>query len=176
VSRRRINAVAAQGAPVALGTNSPTNTAISATFAPAANSGAHAANVIAALAAMAIPPGASTPNFAQIPPERALAIAQSLDHLAGEFRLLAGSSRGDLALLRQLEPCHDSMDATAETAAIEAQSLTLSTKEFANALGIHPRTAQRMRAAGEGPKAIRVRSKVLYRRRDVDHWLEGKRS
>jgi len=64
------------------------------------------------------------------------------------------------------------MDAAAETT---GQSLMLTKRQAASLLGVHVRTLDRMRAAGEGPKAIRVRGAVRYRGRDVDRWLEGKR-
>jgi predicted DNA-binding transcriptional regulator AlpA len=67
------------------------------------------------------------------------------------------------------------MDAAAEPAGIETQSLTLTTSGLANMLGVHPRTIQRMRTAGEGPKPIGVRGALRYRRKDVERWLEGRR-
>ena len=54
--------------------------------------------------------------------------------------------------------------------------LVITPAEFADMLGVHPRTVQRMRAGGQGPKPIRVRGAVRYRRRDVERWLEDKRS
>ena len=175
MSRRRINPVAARCAPDAAWTNIGVVPAKSTNLAPAANPGAHAANALAAVSAMAMLPGPVGGNLAQLPPERALAIAQALEQLAGEYRLLAGSSRGDLASLARAEPCHDSMDDDAEPAGIERQSLTLTTNGLANMLGVHPRTIQRMRAGGEGPRPIGVRGALRYRRKDVERGLEGKR-
>jgi hypothetical protein len=175
VSRHRINPVAAKGAPDAAWTNIGVVPAKSTNLAPAANPGAHAANALAAVSAMAMLPGPVGGNLAQLPPERALAIAQALEQLAGEYRLLAGSSRGDLASLARAEPCHDSMGNYPETVAPERDRLTLTTNGLANMLGVHPRTIQRMRTAGEGPKPIGVRGALRYRRKDVERWLEGKR-
>ena len=78
---------------------------------------------------------------------------------------LAETSRGGLASLDAVEPLQDQPD----------MKLVLTPAEFAAMIGVHPRTVQRMRAAGQGPKAICVRGAVRYRCRDVERWLEGKR-
>lgn len=89
--------------------------------------------------------------------------------LAAEF----GSSRDDLALLAKREAVMAPGKTGVETM---EKKLTLTRDETANLLGVHPRTLSRMRASNEGPKPIKIRGAVRYRRHDVERWLEGKRS
>jgi hypothetical protein len=53
----------------------------------------------------------------------------------------------------------------------------MDTQEAAAFIGISPRTLEGKRLDGSGPKYIKLgnskRSKVLYRRHDVEAWLEG---
>jgi hypothetical protein len=44
--------------------------------------------------------------------------------------------------------------------------------EYARYTRRSPRTAQRERAAGVGPEYIRLGARILYRRKDVDAWLD----
>ena len=38
-------------------------------------------------------------------------------------------------------------------------------------VGLSPRTLQRMRVTGEGPRYIKVRRRVIYDRLDLDDWV-----
>ena len=91
-------------------------------------------------------------------------LARDLRQFAESANELARSLEGALAPLAKPEQSQTDMP------------LVLTPAEFADLLGVHPRTVQRMRAAGQGPKPIRVRGAVRYRRRDAEAWLEGKRS
>ena len=50
----------------------------------------------------------------------------------------------------------------------------LGPEEAARYLGLSPRTLQRMRVTGEGPRYVKVRRRVIYDRLDLDDWA-GKR-
>jgi len=91
-------------------------------------------------------------------------LARDLHDLAARAELLARSLESAVAHLDQHEPSQTVVKPL------------LTPAEFADLIGVHTRTVQRMRAAGQGPKPIRVRGAVRYRRRDVEAWLEGKRS
>ena len=43
-------------------------------------------------------------------------------------------------------------------------------EEAARYLGLSPRTLQRMRVTGEGPRYVKVRRRVIYDRLDLDDW------
>jgi len=88
----------------------------------------------------------------------------------------AGSSPTHLALLAPLKAVMDQTDAPTTSMTSPHQKLTLTQAETAALLGVHPRTLQRLRAAGAGPKRITIGTAVRYRRQDVERWLEGKRS
>ena len=102
-------------------------------------------------------------------------LASQAQRLADLLAVSAGSSEGSLALLAGFEAVMATGHAPQHQMPTANKGLTLTQAETASMIGIHPRTLQRMRAAGEGPKVIRVRRKVLYRRRDVERYLEGKR-
>jgi len=95
--------------------------------------------------------------------EPLVALARDLHDLAARAEQLARSLESAVARLDQHEPSQTDMKPV------------LTPAEFAATIGVHVRTVQRMRAAGQGPKPIRVRGAVRYRRRDVEAWLEGKR-
>jgi len=115
--------------------------------------GAHAAPDLAAVAA----------SLASVSDQLASLARQVAELVAAG----AGTSGGGLAILAQREAVMDAMP---------AMKLVLSQAETAELLGVHARTLARMRAAGGGPRAIRVRGAIRYRRADVERWLEGKRS
>jgi excisionase family DNA binding protein len=94
----------------------------------------------------------------------AAALSSQAQRLSELLAADTGTSRGALASLDQPEQSQTEM------------KLVLTPAEFAALLGVHPRTLQRMRAAGEGPKPITIGKTLRYRRRDVERWLEGKRS
>ena len=48
----------------------------------------------------------------------------------------------------------------------------LTTEEAAEYVGTSPRTLERYRVTGEGPRFLKVGRKVLYRLADLDAWLE----
>ena len=50
----------------------------------------------------------------------------------------------------------------------------MTTTEAAEYVGLSPRTLERYRVTGEGPKFLKVGRRVLYRRSDLDGWLENK--
>ena len=41
-------------------------------------------------------------------------------------------------------------------------------------MGLSPRTLERYRVTGQGPLYLKVGRRVLYRRVDLDAWLENK--
>lgn len=51
----------------------------------------------------------------------------------------------------------------------------LSTSEAASALHVSPRTLIRWRGERAGPPWIKAGRKILYRRSDIDTWLEAHR-
>jgi excisionase family DNA binding protein len=54
----------------------------------------------------------------------------------------------------------------------ESENMTLS--ECAKYLRVSLRTVERLVAEGEAPRAIRVGRRIIFRRRDVDTWLESR--
>ena len=50
----------------------------------------------------------------------------------------------------------------------------LTTAEAAAYVGLSPRTLERYRVTGEGPTYLKVGRRVLYRRTDLDKWLDMK--
>jgi predicted DNA-binding transcriptional regulator AlpA len=46
----------------------------------------------------------------------------------------------------------------------------LTTKEAADEMRMSPRTLERMRLDGDGPKFVKVRRSVRYRRIDIESW------
>ncbi len=51
----------------------------------------------------------------------------------------------------------------------------LTEREFSDRYHVHPRTAQRWRASGEGPPFVRVGPRrVLYRLADCEAWAAGR--
>ena len=46
----------------------------------------------------------------------------------------------------------------------------LGQEEAAAYVGLSPRTLQRMRVTGEGPRYVKVRRRVVYDRFDLDDW------
>ncbi len=46
----------------------------------------------------------------------------------------------------------------------------LGPEEAAGYLGLSPKTLQRMRVTGEGPRYVKVRRRVIYDRLDLDEW------
>lgn len=93
--------------------------------------------------------------------------------LAEHLPVGAGTPGEALALLGQSEAVMDTDKTGMENTRTK---LTLTAAETGVLLGLHPRTLSRMRAEGEGPKPIKIRGSLRYRRRDVERWLEGKRS
>ena len=49
----------------------------------------------------------------------------------------------------------------------------MTTPEAATYVRRSPRTLERYRVTGEGPKFLKPDGRVLYRRGDLDDWLEG---
>ena len=49
----------------------------------------------------------------------------------------------------------------------------LTTEEAAEYLHLSPRTLERYRVTGEGPKYLKVGRRVFYRRGDLDRWLDS---
>ena len=49
----------------------------------------------------------------------------------------------------------------------------LTTTEAAAYVGLSPRTLERYRVIGDGPPYLRVGRRVLYRRADLDAWIEN---
>ena len=49
----------------------------------------------------------------------------------------------------------------------------LTTPEAAAYVRRSPRTLERYRVTGEGPNFLKPDGRVLYRRADLDQWLEG---
>ena len=50
----------------------------------------------------------------------------------------------------------------------------LTTTEAAAYVGLSHRTLERYRVTGQGPPYLKVGRRVLYRRADLDAWLENK--
>ena len=50
----------------------------------------------------------------------------------------------------------------------------LTTEEAAAHVGVSPRTLERYRVTGAGPRFLKVGRKVLYRLADLDAWLESR--
>ena len=56
-----------------------------------------------------------------------------------------------------------------------AQKTFLVTKELARYLGMSPSWLEKARGEKKGPPYHKVGAKVLYRKSDVDRWLESNR-
>ena len=54
------------------------------------------------------------------------------------------------------------------------QTDLLTTDEGAKYLRLSPRTLERYRVTGEGPRFLKVGRRVLYRQSDLDEWLKNK--
>ena len=50
----------------------------------------------------------------------------------------------------------------------------LDTGEAAAYLHLSPRTLERYRVTGEGPRFLKLGRRVLYRRDDLDTWIESR--
>lgn len=50
----------------------------------------------------------------------------------------------------------------------------LTTEEAAKYLRLSPRTLERYRVTGEGPRFLKVGRLVFYRQSDLDEWLKNK--
>ena len=50
----------------------------------------------------------------------------------------------------------------------------LDTDEAAAYLHLSPRTLERYRVTGEGPRFLKLGRRVLYRRGDLDTWIESR--
>ena len=50
----------------------------------------------------------------------------------------------------------------------------LTTEEAARYLTLSPRTLERYRVTGEGPRFLKIGRRVVYRRCDLDAWLKNK--
>ena len=50
----------------------------------------------------------------------------------------------------------------------------LTTTQAAEYVGLSPRTLERYRVTGEGPRHLKVGRRVLYRPADLDEWLADK--
>ena len=50
----------------------------------------------------------------------------------------------------------------------------LTTGEAANDLRLSPRTLERYRVTGAGPRFLKIGRRVVYRRSDLDGWLKTK--
>jgi predicted DNA-binding transcriptional regulator AlpA len=93
--------------------------------------------------------------------------------LAAVGRKLVETSEVALAILQEREAeCRPSADER-EHATL---SMTMSATETAEALGVGTRTLRRMRAAGEGPKPVKIRGALRYRRTAVETWLARKQA
>ena len=57
---------------------------------------------------------------------------------------------------------------------ISAEPTYLRPEQLANMLGIARQTLARWRCEGDGPPFTRAGRSVLYRRCDIDLWLEGR--
>ena len=55
----------------------------------------------------------------------------------------------------------------------EYWSRLLTTKEAADELRMSPRTLERMRLDGDGPKFVKARRSVRYRMVDIERWAVG---
>jgi predicted DNA-binding transcriptional regulator AlpA len=133
--------------------------------APTAILGGHDAQSVRRNAA----PGWSTPEPSLASVTIRIALLMKEVSMLADF--VAKTSGGGLALLAQPEAVMPT-----GTNPMATTKLTLTQTETAEWLGIDIRTLQRRRAAGEGPRAIKIGRAVRYRRRDVERWLEGKRS
>ena len=51
----------------------------------------------------------------------------------------------------------------------------LGPEEAAAYLGLSPKTLQRMRVTGEGPRYVKARRRVIYDRLDLDDWTEKRK-
>lgn len=49
-----------------------------------------------------------------------------------------------------------------------------STREAANYLKLAPRTLERYRVSGDGPRYAKLLGAVRYRKRDLDDWIESR--
>ena len=50
----------------------------------------------------------------------------------------------------------------------------LTTEEAARYPRLSPRTLERYRVTGEGPRFLKIGRRVLYRQSDLDEWLKNK--
>ena len=50
----------------------------------------------------------------------------------------------------------------------------LTTEEAGRYLRLSPRTLERYRVTGEGPRYLKIGRRVLYRKSDLDEWLKNK--
>ena len=73
----------------------------------------------------------------------------------------APTAEPQAALQRAIPPQHDPL---------------LMTEEAARHVRLSPRSLERLRVSGEGPRFLKAgpgkRARVLYRRSDLDHWLQ----
>jgi excisionase family DNA binding protein len=51
-------------------------------------------------------------------------------------------------------------------------SALLTTRQAASALALSPRTLERLRVEGGGPRYLRLRRAIRYRYADLDRWLD----
>ena len=56
---------------------------------------------------------------------------------------------------------------------MDNRSGALNTLEAAAFLTLSPRTLERYRVTGEGPRFLKLGRRVVYLRSDLLHWLEG---
>ena len=54
------------------------------------------------------------------------------------------------------------------------QTIYLTTNEAADRLRLSPRTLERMRVEGSGPRFIKMARRVLYRIDDLDAWASSR--
>ena len=54
------------------------------------------------------------------------------------------------------------------------QNDLLTTEEAATYLRLSPRTLERYRVTGEGPRYLKIGRLVFYRRSELEHWLKDK--
>lgn len=49
----------------------------------------------------------------------------------------------------------------------------LTTKQAAALLTFSPKTLERMRCKGNGPKCLKLGGKIVYRQSDINNWIEA---
>lgn len=86
---------------------------------------------------------------------------------------LADLSRELDEILRSAVAPSPPVDAAVTTVpvAIESRSLLITQRQFAELLGVHVRTFQRMRSDGEVPPPLAIGARPKWRRSDAERWI-----